>query len=116
MGQSILFIEDHKDTLKLFSRVLRGMGYSVVTGTTVAEAERLVNNQQYDILITDIGLPDGNGHDIIEMMGKSNPSTKCIAITGFGQSEDVKKSATLGARHITKPLTFDTLLKTLQGL
>lgn len=112
-GLRVLLVEDHADTLRILSRILSRDGFQVRTAGTVAEATRLLSSQSFDALVTDIGLPDGNGCELMRTANAMRP-LRGIAISGFGMEEDIKRSKEAGfEHHLTKPidaLQLETLL------
>ena len=108
-GVRVLLVEDHYDTLRIMTKLLRALGYGVATATTVGEALRMVEQQPFDLLVSDIGLPDGTGYDLLRQIGLRRP-IKAIAISGFSQDEDRARSKQAGfAEHLTKPVDFQKL-------
>ena len=67
--QRILLVEDHPDTLRVMARLLKSLGYGVVTAASVAEALHQMDAEEFDLLVSDIGLPDGSGLDIMRENG-----------------------------------------------
>ena len=107
----ILLVDDHEDTLALFSMALERHGYVVITASSVQEAVEKASEQPFDVLVSDIGLPDGSGIDLI---GKLD-GVRGIALTGFGAEEDVKRSRAAGFRdHLTKPVGVRQLLTAIE--
>jgi signal transduction histidine kinase len=105
----ILFVEDHEDTCAVMSRLLRGFGYSVTCAGSVKAAMELIETQPFDLLISDIGLPDGSGLDVMRRV-RERQQLKGIALSGFGMEEDVRRSREAGfAQHLTKPVNFRKL-------
>ncbi|HSH40386.1 MAG TPA: response regulator, partial [Chthoniobacterales bacterium] len=108
----ILLVEDHEDTLVLLSRLLARCGYKVTTASSVTAAIKQLEESRFDIVVSDIGLPDGSGCDIIAR-GRSesaSPGLKGIAISGFGSEEDIRLSKASGfLYHLTKPIDFQQL-------
>ncbi len=108
-ARRILLVDDHADTLRMLSRLLQSMGYCVETATCVAGALNASKAEKFDLLISDIGLPDGSGVDIIRHM-KARYGTQGIAVSGFGMIEDVQSSLDAGfVEHLTKPINVQTL-------
>jgi len=108
----ILLVEDHSDTLRTFAALLRKAGYPVVTAETICDAESRFS--QCDVLVTDLGLPDGNGYDLMARF-KANGGTHGIAVSGFGQEEDIARSQRSGfSKHLTKPIDIDELKAALR--
>lgn len=105
----ILFVEDHDDTCQVMSRMLRGFGYTVTCASSVKAALHQIETEEFDLLISDIGLPDGSGLDVMRYI-KSRQNLKGIALSGFGMEEDVRRSRQAGfVQHLTKPVNFQKL-------
>lgn len=108
----LLLVDDHPDTLVVLARVLRRAGYTVATAKTVAGAEKRLG--ECEVLVSDIGLPDGNGCELMQHF-KTRGGRAGIAISGFGQEEDIRRSAEAGfAHHLIKPIAIPTLIEALQ--
>ena len=108
-GCRILYVEDHVDTRRVMERLLKHIGCSVVSAGGVKEAMSLAERQTFDLLVTDLGLPDGNGIQIMENF-KLRKTIRGIAISGLGQEEDLRRSREAGFEmHLTKPINFPTL-------
>jgi CheY-like chemotaxis protein len=69
-----------------------------------------VRGNTFDLLVSDIGLPDGSGLDIAREWTRAQPGRPSIAITGYGMEEDIERCRDAGFRdHLTKPVNFDRL-------
>ena len=113
-GIRILLVEDHIDTLQIMRRVLTSLGHKVLTATTVKEATDILNTQPFDLLLSDIGLPDGSGLDIMRALRLVN-ETKGIALSGFGHDDDIRRSREAGfTEHLIKPVDFKVLDSTVK--
>lgn len=113
---SILLIDDHTDTLWSLSRLLKRHGHSVTTASNCAEAQEHSGQTVFDLIISDLGLPDGSGLDLIREIRKSR-TTPAIALSGYGMESDVQKSTDAGFEaHLTKPIVFQSLLRTIAAL
>ena len=103
----VLLVEDHPDTLRILKRLLEKMGYEVVTASSVAAGLDALTVAPVDVIVSDIGLPDGTGHDLIRQV-KASPALAAlpaIAISGFGMDSDVRTSRDAGfVTHMTKPV------------
>jgi signal transduction histidine kinase/CheY-like chemotaxis protein len=112
-GRRILLVEDHDDTAAVMSMVLRHQGHQVRTADSVATALQAADAEPFDLLISDIGLPDGSGLDLMRQLQArrgGGPPVKGIALSGFGMEEDVRKSRAAGFdEHLTKPVSLDAL-------
>ena len=105
----ILLVEDHVDTAAVMSRLLRRLGHDVETQGTVASAVESMRGRTFDLLLSDIGLPDGTGLDLIRQI-RGHYKQPAIALTGFGMEEDIAKCAEAGFdAHLTKPVSFQKL-------
>lgn len=104
----ILLVEDHPDTLRIMSRLLKGFGHTVFTASAVAEALEVAEREELDVVLSDIGLPDGSGLDIMRALKERG--IKGIALSGFGLEEDVQRSLDAGfSEHLTKPVNLHVL-------
>jgi len=105
----VLLVEDHDDTRRLLARLLTKHGHSVRTAENVAEALSMGTRENFDLLISDIGLPDGSGYDVMRELRKRR-SLPGIALTGYGMEEDIRRAADAGfGAHLTKPVEFEKL-------
>jgi PAS domain S-box-containing protein len=111
----ILLVEDHTDTAEALAALLEGLGHRVTVAGTVAgalaAAEQAAGalDDTIDLVISDLGLPDGSGLDLMpELAGRYR--LKGIALSGYGMEEDLRQSQQAGfSRHLTKPVTLDFL-------
>ena len=105
----ILLVEDHEDTRNALRRLLIRKGYEVETAEDVGSALKLAAEKKFDLLVSDIGLPDGTGVDLMLELKKSNPLPG-IALSGFGMQQDIDRSREAGfIEHLTKPVSFTEL-------
>jgi CheY-like chemotaxis protein len=105
----ILLVEDHEDTNRSLTNLLRRRGYHVHSARSVQAALALAENEQFDVLISDIGLPDGSGIDLMQKLSVDHPLFG-IALTGFGMEEDVRRSHDVGFHHhLIKPVDLNRL-------
>ena len=109
----IFIVENHEDTRFLLQLLLEQLGHTVLSATTLAEALEAVPGARADVLISDIGLPDGNGWELLTRLGDARPPY-AIAMSGFGQLSDRQRSLVAGYRHhLLKPVEpnrLETLL------
>jgi len=112
----ILLVEDHQDTRRALSRLLTHFGHCVVTTGTVATAKQIVGSDQIDVLLCDIGLPDGSGYEVAAQ-ARAKRRIKAVALTGFGTEKDVLRSKEAGFDfHLVKPVNFQELQSVLDQL
>ena len=110
----VLVVEDHADTLRVLRRLLESSGYVVATAGSAAAAMSYATANEFDVLVSDIGLPDRSGHELLRQVKKVH-NVPAIAISGFGSAADIKKSRDAGFYgHLTKPLDFKLLHATIQ--
>lgn len=115
---SILMVEDHPDTAQVMAMLLRGMGHTVQVATTVSEAMEALEGSTFDIMVSDVGLPDGTGVDLIrQVRAIYGPEMPAIALTGFGMEEDIARTREAGFNeHLTKPVNTQKLERYIQML
>jgi signal transduction histidine kinase/ActR/RegA family two-component response regulator len=106
---SILLVEDHPDTRRATARLLRKLGHEVVTADGVTSALEEASSRPFDLIISDLGLPDGSGLELMREI-KSRFNLRGIALSGFGMDTDLRDSSDAGfARHLVKPVVIEQL-------
>jgi signal transduction histidine kinase/CheY-like chemotaxis protein len=109
----ILLVEDHEDTNRSLTSLLRRRGYHVKSALTFQSALELSAKEKFDVLISDLGLPDGSGIDLIQKLASKPPLG--IALTGFGMEQDIRKSREVGFHHhLVKPIDLNKLDSLIQ--
>lgn len=110
-GQSVLLVEDHVDTARLFSRLLAKAGYHVKVAHSLAGARQTLADWKPDLLVSDLGLPDGMGYELMAQL-RQEGRVPGISVSGYGTPEDISRSREAGfAEHLTKPVTATRLLE-----
>jgi HAMP domain-containing protein/signal transduction histidine kinase/CheY-like chemotaxis protein len=105
----ILLVEDHEDTNRSLTNLLRQRGYHVQSALNLQSALELSAKEEFDVLISDLGLPDGSGIDLMERLNSKRPLLG-IALTGYGMEDDIRKSHAAGFRHhLVKPIDLNRL-------
>jgi len=113
----ILIVDDHADTSRVMQLLLERRGYQIRTAASVSTALEAADEGEYDLLISDIGLPDGSGLDLMRKLSKRNKPLVGVALSGFGMEDDIQKSIEAGfAEHLTKPVNFKQLQDVIQRL
>lgn len=111
----ILLVEDSEDAAEMMSELLALMGYECTVASRVGIARRLLGQQDFDVLLCDMGLPDGDGIDVLKDFDTSR-GQMAIAITGYGMQQDIQRSIAAGfSEHMTKPIDFDRLERALMS-
>ncbi len=112
-GRRVLLVEDHPDTLAAMAQLLEIFGYTVRTADSVASALQVAEGERIDVVVSDIGLPDGSGLDLMRQLLARQPM-RGIALSGFGMEEDLRKSREAGfEEHLTKPVDLAQLQQVL---
>lgn len=112
----VLMVDDHIDTGRAMKALLEPLGYQVTTAHSLTSALEAARAEDFDILISDIGLPDGTGIELMNHL-RTKMAIKGIALSGFGMEEDIAKSKAAGfAEHFTKPIEFSLLETAIRGL
>jgi PAS domain S-box-containing protein len=110
----VLLVEDHPDTSMVLSRLLRLVGHRVRAAGSAAEALELAAAETFDLVISDVGLPDATGYDLMRQVRQRYPIAG-IAMTGYGMEDDVRKSREAGfVEHLVKPVTLKMLEQALR--
>lgn len=112
----ILLLEDDGDTRSVLSRLFEARDFEVRAAATVAEAWVLSGDGKFDLLVSDIGLPDGDGYRLMKELQDLH-GLQGIALTGYGLDEDIALSKEAGfAVHIVKPVQIQLLDQALNKL
>jgi signal transduction histidine kinase len=109
----ILLVEDHAPTSSALTQLLTRRRYCVVATSCIAEARAAADQEEFDILISDIGLPDGNGYELMTELGHRHRLVG-IALTGYGMENDLSRSHAAGfVTHLVKPIGVEALDRAL---
>ncbi|ACB76214.1 ATP-binding protein [Opitutus terrae] len=115
-GLRVLLVEDHQPTLEAMARVLRALGHQVTAVSTAGEARVAAGRDDCNFLISDLGLPDGSGLDIM-MDLRERFEGHAIALSGYGMEADVLAAKNAGfTEHLTKPARIALLRTTIDRL
>jgi signal transduction histidine kinase len=105
----VLLVEDNVVTLKVMSRLFRDFGYDVTAAADVASAKSAAQSKQFDLVVSDLGLPDGDGLELMRQL-RDQFGLRGIALSGYGHEEDVRESKNAGfVEHLVKPVDFARL-------
>ncbi len=112
----LLVVDDHKSTLQALSRILQRDGHRVVTAATIAEALAAADADKFDLVISDLGLPDGTGTELMEKL-RARYGLRGIALTGYGTEEDIARTRDAGfITHLVKPVSIAELRRVIASL
>jgi CheY-like chemotaxis protein len=101
---SFFVVENHNDTADAIRMFLEAQGHTVTVAPDVKTALQLAPQTTFDVLVSDIGLPDGDGWQLMKELRKSMPNLKAIAMSGYGMRADLDRSKAAGfVTHIIKP-------------
>ncbi len=108
-GVRILLVDDHEDSRLTLGKLLTLRGHQVTSAGSCKEAIVEAARRPFDLLISDLGLPDGSGHDLMRTLHASHQLTG-IALSGYGMTSDLQRSEEAGfAAHLTKPTNMNAL-------
>jgi CheY-like chemotaxis protein len=106
---NILIVEDHPDSRKYLQLLLEAKGHSVRAAKTIREAKALFDEEEPQVLISDIGLPDGSGCDLLRGLNPGR-TLYAVAMSGYGTAADLLQSSAAGFdRHIVRPFVPERL-------
>ncbi len=114
---AILLVEDHTDTAEAMTDLLGMMGHRVTAvGTAAAALAEAGKGVPFDLVVSDLGLPDRSGLDLMRDL-VARHGLPGIALSGYGMEEDVRQSREAGfGRHLTKPVPLHTLEQAIQDV
>jgi two-component system CheB/CheR fusion protein len=105
----ILLVDDHQDTSTALERLLTRRGYVVLAARDMQSALEAAKHAEFDLLISDVGLPDGSGTELMRQL-RAASTIRGIAISGFGMNGDVERSIQAGfLEHLVKPIDLERL-------
>lgn len=106
---SLLLVEDHYDSATALTYLLRHFGYHAQAADCCATARRMYAAERFDVVLCDLGLPDGDGCDLLAELSLIRP-VRALAITGYAMPQDLMRTRAAGfIAHLTKPLVVDRL-------
>lgn len=110
----IFLVENDRDTLKVLKRQLEKMGHEVCTAMNMADALEAIPTSDCRILLSDIGLPDGDGWELLKAL-TPHKGLYAIAMSGYGAPSDRRASVDAGYKeHLLKPFTCEHLKAVLK--
>ncbi len=110
----LLLVEDHIDSAELLAEMLQNHGHTVSIATSVSAALALASKQEFDVIVSDVGLPDASGYDLMQQI-RARYTMKGIAVTGSGRASDVERGREAGfSMHLVKPVSLRRLEAALE--
>lgn len=112
----LLVVEDHVDSAELLAELLQNHGHTVRVATTASDAMAIASEQTFDIVVSDVGLPDTSGYELMSQL-RARYAMKGIAMTGSGRDSDIEAGKRAGfSMHLTKPVSLRRLEQALEEL
>ena len=116
-NRRVLVVEDHPDSRRLLSRLLRMQGYVVFEAATCADALTLQERERCRLIVSDISLPDCSGLELMREVRQRQSAVRGLAVSGHTDPSDAKSAREAGFdRLVPKPFKFDDLLKHVRDL
>jgi two-component system CheB/CheR fusion protein len=116
---SFLILDDSEDSIAMMKELLKLAGAEVVTATSGVDALRIASENEFDVILSDISMPEMDGFEFLERLRKidGRQDVPVIAITGFGRSDDIERAHAAGFySHLTKPIDLLALTVVLEQL
>jgi PAS domain S-box-containing protein len=112
-GVRVLLVEDHSDTREVLVGLLEASNYVVRAAGNVAAALQIAGRERFDVVVSDLGLPDGTGYELMEQL--RGQGIKGIALSGYGMDQDYQRSREAGfLDHVVKPVDIHQLLMVIE--
>jgi two-component system CheB/CheR fusion protein len=114
---SILLVEDHADTQRAFAAILRSWGHTVSTSGSGAGGLTFLDDNDVDVVVSDIGLPDQNGYEFIAEARRRSPQVAAIAVSAYFTAADQQRGRDAGFdMHFAKPVDLLNLQRVLERI
>jgi len=112
----VLVVDDHHDTCTGMKMMLERRGYEITLAHSADQAVEKAHTENFDLIISDIGLPDRTGYELMREL-RASKGLRGIALSGFGTEHDVNKAREAGfSEHLTKPINFERLEEAIRSL
>jgi PAS domain S-box-containing protein len=112
----LLIVDDHANTLQSLRHLLKRRGHEVVTAGNVTDALSAAARETFDLVISDLGLPDGSGTELMEKL-RDTYGLRGIALSGYGLEDDLIRTKKAGfVAHLVKPVQFAELHSIISSL
>ena len=102
------------DSAELLAELLKNHGHDVKVATSASDALALASKNEFDVLVSDVGLPDASGYELMEEL-HARYAIKGIAVTGSTRTSDIERGREAGfSMYLTKPVSMRTLTSALE--
>ena len=110
----LIVVEDHASTAEALKKFLKAVGYQVFVATDLASALSLASTVEFDLLLSDLALPDGNGWELLKRLSAER-HIRAIAFSAHNLPADMERSAEAGfIEHLPKPLSAEKLCAAIE--
>lgn len=117
MGTKALIVEDEEEIALILSIILKGEGLKTSVAHNLKKARLLKKNEDYDLFLLDLNLPDGTGFELMEEIRKSGKNASIIVLSAFDGHVEKKRAADFGVdTFIGKPFSKDEIVNAIADL
>ena len=111
----ILVVDDDPYFLRVLSRILSGENFQVTTAEGAAQAAQALGKNNFDVVVSDLRLPDGDGLSILQELRKTNADTPVVILTAYGEVESYIAAMNAGAtEYLNKPVKSEELVEVIR--
>jgi len=104
-GEKLLLIDDSRELLENLSEYLTSKGYDITTASDGTQGISKIASESYDIILTDLKMPNADGFEVLQYVKGNSPETICIILTGYGTIKNAVEAIKKGAfDYLTKPV------------
>ena len=114
--RNVLIVDDDKLICWALERALKKNGYDVSVSHNGEDARENLKKREFNLVITDLRMPEINGLEVIEEAKRSSPSTRTVLMSAFGTESAIKKATEKGAYYLEKPFEVEEFVERLQWL
>lgn len=114
-GEKLLLIDDSQEILENLSEYLTSKGYDITTASDGTQGISKIASESYDVILTDLKMPNADGFEVLQYVKENSPETICIILTGYGTIKNAVEAIKKGAfDYLTKPVQLDEIIITLK--
>jgi DNA-binding NtrC family response regulator len=112
----ILIVDDDPFFLRVITRILARERFEVEAASGAQEAVRILNGQKFDVIVSDLRLPDGDGISLVESLRQAGDSTPVVILTAYGEVDSYLEAMNAGANeYLNKPVRSEDLIRVLRN-